>query len=125
MKYICLKDYVMDSKEVAFKKGNVYDFNDNYLTDKNEWGGMHGLMKSTIKKHFKPFKEQKDKVVSQVLNKFKQRSKVGIKKYGATLHDNNTDDFYNHLQEELMDAILYLQKLKNEQSNEPSKKQYQ
>ena len=55
-----------------------------------------------------------DPIVKQVTNKFLQRSEVGIKKYGTTLHENNTDDFFNHLQEELMDAILYLQKLKNE-----------
>lgn len=61
---------------------------------------------------FEP-KQKKDKIVSQVVNKFKERSKIGIKKYGTTLHENNTDDFLNHLQEELMDAILYLQKLKN------------
>jgi hypothetical protein len=55
-----------------------------------------------------------DPIVKQVTDKFLQRSEVGIKKYGTTLHENNTDDFFNHLQEELMDAILYLQKLKNE-----------
>jgi hypothetical protein len=55
----------------------------------------------------------KDPVVKQVIDKFQNRSEVGIKKYGTTLHENNTDDFLNHLQEELMDAILYIQKLKN------------
>ena len=59
-----------------------------------------------------------DPIVKQVTDKFLQRSEVGIKKYGTTLHENNTDDFFNHLQEELMDAILYLQKLKNENENE-------
>ena len=55
----------------------------------------------------------KDPIVQQVIDKFQNRSEVGIKKYGATLHENNSDDFLNHLQEELMDAILYIQKLKN------------
>ena len=55
----------------------------------------------------------KDPIVEQVKEMFDKRSEVGIKKYGTTLHDNNTDDFFNHLQEELMDAILYIQKLKN------------
>jgi hypothetical protein len=54
-----------------------------------------------------------DPIVEQVKELFDKRSQVGIKKYGTTLHDNNTDDFYSHLQTELMDAILYLQKLKN------------
>tara|TARA_R110001592_G_scaffold162601_1_gene396199 strand:+ start:8502 stop:8651 length:150 start_codon:yes stop_codon:yes gene_type:complete len=48
------------------------------------------------------------------MNKFSSRSSVGIKKYGTTLEENNTDDFLNHLQEELMDAILYIQKLKSQ-----------
>jgi thioredoxin-related protein len=53
-----------------------------------------------------------DPIVDEVIKKFHQRSQVGIKKYGTTLHENNNDDFINHLQEELMDAILYLQKIK-------------
>ena len=55
----------------------------------------------------------KDPIVEQVKEMFDKRSEVGIKKYGTTLHDNNTDDFLVHLQEELLDAILYIQKLKN------------
>lgn len=54
----------------------------------------------------------KDKIVQDVIDKFKERSEAGIKKYGTTLQDNNTDDFITHMQEELMDAILYLQKIK-------------
>ena len=54
-----------------------------------------------------------DKIVKQVVDKFQQRSEVGIKKYGTTLEQNNNDDFLNHLQEELMDAILYIEKLKS------------
>lgn len=55
----------------------------------------------------------KDKIVEEVIQKFEARSKLGIQKYGTTLEQNNTDDFLNHLQEELMDAVLYIQKLKN------------
>ena len=54
----------------------------------------------------------KDKIVQQVIEKFSTRSEIGIKKYGTTLQDNDTDDFLNHLQEELMDAVLYIEKLK-------------
>ena len=53
----------------------------------------------------------KDEIVKQVLDKFQSRSDVGIRKYGTTLETNNTDNFLNHLQEELMDATLYIQKL--------------
>jgi hypothetical protein len=55
-----------------------------------------------------------DKIVQQVIDKFSHRSAVGIEKYGTTLEQNNTDDYLNHLQEELMDATLYIQKLKSQ-----------
>lgn len=53
----------------------------------------------------------KDKIVKLVTDKYKERSKAGIKKYGTTLDQNNDDDFLIHLQEELMDATLYIEKL--------------
>lgn len=58
----------------------------------------------------------KDKIVEQVVNKYTQRSETGVAKYGTTLEQNNTDNFYVHLQEELMDATLYLQKLIQQRS---------
>ena len=54
----------------------------------------------------------KDKIVESVIQQFQQRSEVGIKKYGTTLEDNNTDDFLQHAIEEAMDFILYLTKIK-------------
>ena len=55
-----------------------------------------------------------DPVVERVVNKFVTRSDVGYAKYGVTLEDDKSNIFQwlNHLQEELMDAVLYLQKLK-------------
>jgi hypothetical protein len=52
-----------------------------------------------------------DQVVENVVNKYYQRSVIGAKKYGTTLYENNKDNYLKHLQEELMDATLYLQKL--------------
>ena len=52
-----------------------------------------------------------DRIVVEVVDKFQQRSEVGIRKYNTTLEENNHDNFFVHLQEELMDATLYLQKL--------------
>ena len=52
-----------------------------------------------------------DRIVVEVVDKFQQRSQVGIRKYNTTLEENNKDNFFVHLQEELMDATLYLQKL--------------
>jgi hypothetical protein len=58
-------------------------------------------------------KVKTDPIVNQVVESFQNRSKVGIEKYGTTLAENNTDDFLEHLQQELMDATLYIQKLKS------------
>ena len=60
--------------------------------------------------------EFRDPVVQSVVNKFVDRSDVGFAKYGKTLRDDSSDVFawLNHLQEELMDATLYLQRLKEE-----------
>lgn len=55
----------------------------------------------------------KDKIVENVIIQFSKRSEVGIKKYGTTLEENNNDDFLQHLKEELMDAILYIEKLQS------------
>jgi hypothetical protein len=52
-----------------------------------------------------------DKIVLEVIEKYAQRSEVGIAKYGTTLETNNHDNYLKHLQEELMDATLYIQKL--------------
>jgi hypothetical protein len=53
----------------------------------------------------------RDQVVDNVIDKYYERSLVGINKYKTTLYKNNHDNYLNHLQEELMDATLYLQKL--------------
>jgi hypothetical protein len=60
----------------------------------------------------------KDPIVESVVTKYKERSSVGVHKYGTTLQDNNLtlDEWLNHLQEELMDATLYIEKLRQEQS---------
>lgn len=61
----------------------------------------------------------KDSIVESVINQFSKRSSVGIKKYGVTLDrtDLNTLEWLKHLQEELMDATLYIEKLKQELTN--------
>jgi len=59
--------------------------------------------------------ELRDPVVEKVIDKFIQRSDVGFKKYKITMQNDNSDliVWLNHLQEELMDAILYIQKNKD------------
>ena len=58
----------------------------------------------------------KDSIVEAVVKSYKQRSKVGIKKYDKTMDRNDLSslEWLQHLQEELMDATLYLEKLKKE-----------
>jgi hypothetical protein len=53
----------------------------------------------------------RDQIVEDVIGKYLDRSQVGITKYGTTLEKNNRDNYLKHLQEELMDATLYLEKL--------------
>ena len=57
-----------------------------------------------------------DSIVQAVIRKFQERSELGIKKYGVTL--DRTDlkplDWIQHAQDELMDGILYLERLKKE-----------
>jgi hypothetical protein len=57
-----------------------------------------------------------DEVVQSVVNKFRQRSAQGIKSYGMTMADNPAplDKWIEDIQEELMDAILYIERLKQE-----------
>ena len=55
-----------------------------------------------------------DSVVSAVVSAFQKRAEFGQKKYGTTLDRNDLTflQWIQHAQEELMDAILYLEKLK-------------
>tara|TARA_R110000744_G_scaffold11262_1_gene34309 strand:+ start:270 stop:512 length:243 start_codon:yes stop_codon:yes gene_type:complete len=56
----------------------------------------------------------RDKIIERVINKIKSRSDVGYKKYGVTLKDDDQslDVWLTHIQEELMDAVNYIEKAK-------------
>ncbi len=60
-----------------------------------------------------------DTIVAAVIKKFLDRAAIGKAKYGVTL--DRTDlkplDWIQHAQEELMDGILYLEKLKTQLPN--------
>ena len=55
-----------------------------------------------------------DSIVMTVISKFAARARVGKEKYGVTLDrgDLSVLDWIQHAQEEHMDAILYLEKLR-------------
>lgn len=62
----------------------------------------------------------RDPIVERVVEKFVSRSDVGFDKYGTTLHEERTTKmkglfkYLNDVQEELMDAVLYIQACKEE-----------
>ena len=62
----------------------------------------------------------RDPVVETVVDKFVSRSDVGYEKYGQTLDNERKTGvkdlaaYLNDVQEELMDAILYIQAAKDE-----------
>jgi hypothetical protein len=62
----------------------------------------------------------KDRIVDNVINQFAIRSKKGVEKYGVTLERNDIDllGWVQHLQEELMDAVLYVERIKDELQNQ-------
>lgn len=64
-----------------------------------------------------------DPILLKVLAKYYERSETGIKKYKRTLDRDDLTflDWLNHLQEELMDATLYIEKLKEEASKTRTK----
>ena len=62
----------------------------------------------------------RDPVVRSVVDKFVSRSDVGYSKYGTTLDDERRlkmkglQKYLNDVQEELMDAVLYIQSARDE-----------
>ena len=62
----------------------------------------------------------RDPVVQKVCDKFIDRSNVGFAKYGSTLEDERRlkmkglQKYLNDVQEELMDAVLYIQSARDE-----------
>lgn len=58
-----------------------------------------------------------DPIVQEVCDNLQRRSRLGQAKYNTTLFANKAaySEWLNHLQEELMDATLYIQKLKSEE----------
>jgi len=57
-----------------------------------------------------------DPIVLKVMTKFYDRSQRGIEKYGTMLTRTDLDfiDWVTHLQEEMLDAALYCERLKHE-----------
>ena len=58
-----------------------------------------------------------DRIVESVIDQFRTRAEKGKRKYGTTMErdDLTFAQWIQHLQEELMDAVVYIEKIK--QSN--------
>jgi hypothetical protein len=65
-----------------------------------------------------------DNIVERVVSLFRSRSQRGIEKYGTTLEENELSniEWLQHLQEELMDAALYVEKIKSIIDEQESRK---
>lgn len=138
-RFLCLKDYIMDDDSLAYKCGQIYEaIGDNILPsilDSTHWMDRSG----DFDEHFEKQKKKKpvslggnglyiqnipvvfetvqpDSIVESVIKKFKDRSDVGIKKYGTTLDrtDLKPIDWITNAQEEAMDFCLYLERLRKE-----------
>lgn len=57
-----------------------------------------------------------DSIVSSVIEKIENRAKIGFEKYGVTMDrdDLSLVQWIEHAQEEMMDMLIYLEKIKQE-----------
>jgi hypothetical protein len=91
--------YLGDIKEVVINENGDYEYSNGHVL--YSW-------------QVRVIQEQTDSILESVINQFRERSEVGIKKYGVTLDitDLSSLDWINHAQQEAMDFVLYLEKLK-------------
>ena len=61
-----------------------------------------------------------DPIVERVIKRMRERSEKGMVKYGNPLSRGDIDilGWINHAQEELMDAVNYLEALKNRMTDD-------
>ena len=82
------------------------------MSDREIMDAKQGITRKTI--------AFRDPVVENVVDKFVNRSDVGYDKYGRTLDDERRGKhkdlagYLNDIQEELMDAVLYIQAAREE-----------
>ncbi len=62
-------------------------------------------------------KRVRDSNVVTVIKAYERREEMGAKKYNTTTDRNDLSfmEWLTHLQEELMDATIYIEKIKSEQ----------
>jgi histidinol dehydrogenase len=79
--------------------------------DPDKWDKIVQRMKDKERKH-----NTMDKNVEKVITQLRDREEEGLRKYGVNTErtDLTSLEWLQHLQEELMDASVYIEKLKNE-----------
>ena len=97
----------------ANKDYKVIKETETFLTIINDLGEDQSFTFESVSNYFTI---KTDPVVENVVEKLRRRATIGISKYGTTLEENYKDDFLKHLQEELMDASNYIEKLMKEQN---------
>ena len=90
-----------------------------YNVDPDKWDKIVQRMKDKERK-----RNTMDKNVEKVITQLRDREEEGLRKYGVNTErkDLSTLEWLQHLQEELMDASVYIEKLKNEMKNDKKKK---
>ena len=85
-----------------------------YNVDPDKWDKIVQRMKDKERKH-----NTMDKNVEKVITQLRDREEEGMRKYGVNTErtDLTSLEWLQHLQEELMDASVYIEKLKNEMKN--------
>ena len=89
------------------------------MSDREIMDAKQGITRKTI--------AFRDPVVENVVDKFVNRSDVGYEKYGRTLDDERRGKhkdllgYLNDIQEELMDAVLYIQAAREELMEQSAK----
>ena len=102
MKFVIeLEKWLMEHlKKINMSSREIYDAK-NGITSRKEYGF-------------------RDPIVRNVVDKFVSRSDTGFEKYGSTLDDERRlkmkglTKYLNDIQEELMDAVLYIQAAREE-----------
>ena len=84
------------------------------------WSGTLGDLWDLYNTPDKHKEQMKDTIVESVIEQFKQRSEVGINKYGVTLDrtDLSLLEWLEHTKQEQMDSVLYLERAIKELKNE-------
>lgn len=120
IKLKCMEDNANNTLAVKGEVVEVVRQDGDVLTISKPMNGIDGMKihTSMIGKKFKLLKNKvkKDTIVEAIVDKFKSRSDVGIKKYGTTLDrdDLTTIQWIEEAQAEAMDFCLYLERLKKE-----------